>query len=125
MVVRNLTIVEGIVLRYAPDIDLLAEMKTITGAIMRRRLFGASMQEELEMLAPQIFFTLSKRPKLAESLLRMERSFSDAKNLGDFLRREEVIRDPAPPHVGAWWGYALVAALGVLAGIALQLAIGG
>lgn len=125
MVVRNLTIVEGIVLRYAPGIDLLVEMKTITGGIMRRRLFGASMQEELEMLAPQIFFTLSKRPKLAQSLLRMERSLSDAKNLGDFLRREEVIREPVPPRVGAWWGYALVAALGLLAGIALQLAMGG
>lgn len=123
MVLRNLTIVEGIVLRYAPKTDLIEEMKTITGGVMRRRLFGPSMQEEMTKLLPQILFTLSKRPKLAESFLRMERSFSDSKNLGDFLRREQVIEDPGPKRGSGWWVHVLVGALGVLAGMALQFAL--
>ncbi len=82
MVIRNLTIVEGIVLRYCPTIDPVDEVKTITGDIMRRKVFGPSMRDEMTQLLPQILLTLSQRPRLAERLLRLERSFSEAKNLG-------------------------------------------
>ena len=93
MVVRNLTIVEGIVLRYAPGLDPAVEVKEITGAILRRRVLGPKMRDEMTLLLPQLLLTLSKRPQLIERLLRLERSFTDSKNLGEFLRKEKVIAE--------------------------------
>ncbi len=52
-------------------------------------------------------------------LLRLERSFTDSKDLGDFLRRERVIRDPAPAGNKAFM-LVLVAVLGLAAGYALN-----
>ncbi len=116
MVIRNLTIVEGIVLRFAPNLKTVDELKAITGAIMRRRLFGPAMQEELTQLLPHVLLTLSKRPRTAEKLLRLERSFGEAKNLGDFLRREKVIRDPTPVRGFGWIPMLLATAIGVAIG---------
>jgi ubiquinone biosynthesis protein len=121
-VIRNLTIVEGIVLRYCPTIDPVVEVRNITGAILRRRIFGPSMREQMTELVPQILLTLSQRPRLADRLLRLERSFSEAKNLGDFLRKERVIESPAPAKSQAWL-LLLVGLLGVAAGMAIQLAM--
>ncbi|MBW2463185.1 MAG: AarF/ABC1/UbiB kinase family protein [Deltaproteobacteria bacterium] len=123
MVIRNLTIIEGIVLRFSPGLDLVEEVRNVTGAIMRRRLFGPSMREEITQLLPHVLLTLSKRPQLAERLLRLERAFSDAKNLGEFLRREQVIRDPAPARAPGWLLLGLVGALGVAVGVAIMLAL--
>jgi ubiquinone biosynthesis protein len=120
MVIRNLTIVEGIVLRFSPQLKTTEELQQITGAIMRRRLFGPSMREELTQLLPHVLLTLSKRPRTAEKLLRLERSFSEAKNLGDFLRREQVIRDPAPVRGHGWMMLAFVATAGAAAGYFLH-----
>lgn len=116
MVVRNLTIVEGIVLRYCPTMDANEEVKNITGAILRRRLFGPSMQEEMLQLLPQLALTLSQRPRLVARLLKLERSFNASANLGEFLRHEDVIgpRPKAPPHP-AW--FVVVALLGVIVGL--------
>lgn len=121
-VLRNLTIVEGIVLRYCPSIDPAAEVKAIAGGILRRRLFGPSMQEEMAQLLPQLALTLSQRPRLAARLLKLERSFNEARNLGEFLRREDVIQSGPPP---GWSGAALVAVavLGIAAGLAIGLAL--
>lgn len=123
MVIRNLTIVEGIVLRYSPELDPVVELKEITGGILRRKLFGPAMREEMTQLVPQIILTLSKRPQLAERLLRLERSFTDSKDLGEFLRRERVIRDPAPADNKAFM-LVLVAVLGLAAGYALHALLG-
>lgn len=119
MVIRNLAIVEGIILRFCPTLDVAGELRTITGDIMRRRVFGPSMREQLTELVPQVLLTLSQRPRLAEKVLRLERSFSDARNLGDFLRREEVIREPAAPRRG--WTLLLALLLGVGVGVLLEM----
>jgi ubiquinone biosynthesis protein len=120
MVIRNLTIVEGIVIRYSPQLEPAREVKEITAGILRRKLFGPSMRDEMTQLLPQIALNLSKRPQLIERLLRLERSFVDAKNLGDFLRKERVIAEVAPARSSAWLLLG-VAALGVAAGWALHL----
>lgn len=126
VVIRNLTIVEGIVLRYAPELDAMAEVKTITGGILRRRLFGSSMREEITQLLPQLMLTISKRPQLVARLLQVERSFTDSKNLGEFLRREQVLAEPAPARGRG--ALALLVSLGALlagaAGWALHALLG-
>jgi ubiquinone biosynthesis protein len=119
MVIRNLTIVEGIILKYCPSLDLIAELRSITGGIMRRRLFGPSMRDQLTELVPQVLLTLSQRPRLAEKLLRLERSFSESKNLGDFLRREQVIREVVAPRRD--WLFVVVLLLGAGAGVAFEM----
>lgn len=124
MVVRNLTIVEGIVKRYAPELDPAEELKVITGGILRRRLFGPSIRDEMTALLPQIVLTLSKRPRLAERLLQLERSFVDSKNLGEFLRKERILQPPPPEPGYGVLALALVGALGVAAGFALHLLAG-
>jgi predicted unusual protein kinase regulating ubiquinone biosynthesis (AarF/ABC1/UbiB family) len=121
LVVRNLTIVEGIVLRYCPTMDSPAEVRTITGAIMRRRLFGPGMLDEFTQLVPQLMLTFSQRPRLAARLLKLERSFNEAKTLGAFLRHEDVLQaQPQAPHP-AWFALVAVVALGV--GVLIGLAI--
>lgn len=119
MVIRNLTIVEGIVLRFSPELDATAELKEITGGILRRKLFGASMREEMMQLVPQLLLTMSKRPQLVERLLRLERAFTDSKNLGDFLRKERVIEETKRASgFGPIWLVAFT-----LAGVALGWAL--
>jgi predicted unusual protein kinase regulating ubiquinone biosynthesis (AarF/ABC1/UbiB family) len=91
MVLRNLTIVEGIVLRYCPSIDPNEELRTIVGDIMRRKVFGPSMREEMTQLLPQLMLNISQRPRLAERMLQLERSFVASRSLGEFLRNEGVL----------------------------------
>ncbi len=122
MVIRNLTIVEGIILRYCPSLDTVVEVRNITGGIMRRRIFGPSMREQMTALVPDVLLTLSQRPRLAEKILRLERAFSEAKNLGDFLRREHVIRDPVPARTQGWL-LLFVLAIGVGAGMLVEMAL--
>jgi len=116
MVIRNLTIVEGILLRYYPSMDAAAEVRTITAGILRRRLFGPQLRAEMGQLLPDLALTLSQRPKLAARLLKLERALHDAPTLGDFLRREGVLREPTPTHPAS---YVAVALLGVLVGLAI------
>ncbi len=120
MVIRNLTIVEGIILRFSPSMDAAAEVKAITAGIMRRRLFGRGMREELDQLLPELALTLSQRPRLAARLLKLERSFHEAPSLGEFLRREDVLRDP-PAQTTGW--IVVAALLGILVGLAIGLAV--
>ncbi|MEO1270343.1 MAG: AarF/UbiB family protein [Myxococcota bacterium] len=120
-VIRNLTIVEGIVIRYAPDLDPNEELKHITSAILRRRLFGPSMQEELLQLLPQLALTLSQRPRLAKRLMKLERAFNASVTLGEFLRAEHVLQEAAPqPHPAS---YVIVALLGILIGLLIGLSL--
>jgi predicted unusual protein kinase regulating ubiquinone biosynthesis (AarF/ABC1/UbiB family) len=115
MVLRNLAIVEGIVLRYCPDIDTDAEMETIVGDIMRRKVFGPSMREEMTQLLPQLLLNISQRPLLAERLLQLERSFVASSSLGEFLRSEQVLQEQRPAPHGAGL-LVVVALLGLLLG---------
>ncbi len=124
VVLRNLTIVEGIVLKFSPDLDPTEEVKEITAGILRRRLFGRGMRDEMLQLVPQVLLTISKRPQLVERLLRLERSFSDSRDLGDFLRREHVIDPPAPPPRTSAWMVFVVAMVGTLAGWWLRGVLG-
>ncbi len=123
IVIRNLTIVEGIVARYAPDLDPVPVVREITAEIVRRRLTGPRMREQMTQLMPQIVLTISKRPQLVERLLKLERSFVEAKTLGAFLEREGVLKREPPPRspvpaigialcVGAAIGALLVRAFG-------------
>lgn len=101
MVLRNLAIVEGIVLRFAPDTDPDAEVRTIVADIMKRKVFGPSMRDEMTQLLPHVLLTLSQRPRLAERFLQLERSFNASKSLGEFLRHENVIQPVIPRHTPA------------------------
>jgi predicted unusual protein kinase regulating ubiquinone biosynthesis (AarF/ABC1/UbiB family) len=123
MVMRNLTLVEGIVLRYCPTLDTASEVKAITGGILRRRVFGSAMQTELNDLLPQLALTLSQRPRLAERLMKLERSFHEAKTLGDFLRQEQVLREPEQARLPVAWTVA-VGLAGVLIGLLLGRLVG-
>ena len=118
MVLRNLAIVEGIVLRYCPEIDPNAELETIVADIMRRKVFGPSMRQEMNQLLPQLLLNISQRPQLAERMLQLERSFVASKSLGEFLRHEKVL---APPERGPPSAATVVAVglLGLLVGVVL------
>lgn len=103
VVIRNLTIVEGIVLTYAPEMDLITEVREILGGILQRRAFGTLMRGELKQLLPLSLLTLSQRPLLLDRLLRLERSFIDAQTLGEFLRHEGVLEPPKRVRVLPPW----------------------
>lgn len=91
LVVRNLTIVEGIVLSYCPELDVVSEVQAIIRDILHRRVAGASMQAQLREYSPMWVLALAQRPQLIERLLRLERSFSETRTLGEFLRQQDVI----------------------------------
>jgi ubiquinone biosynthesis protein len=96
IVIRNLAIVEGIVLTYAPDMDLLSEVRDILGGILQRRALGTPIRGEYKELIPMLMLTFSQRPRLAERLMRLERSFTESRNLGEFLRKEGVYDEQRP-----------------------------
>ena len=123
MVIRNLTIVEGIALRYAPTLDVGAEVRTIVQAILRRRLLGPGIQDEMAALVPQLALTLAQRPRLTERLLVLERVFTDTKNLGEFLRQQDVIREPTASSAPVAWGVA-IGAIGVVVGMVIERLLG-
>jgi ubiquinone biosynthesis protein len=124
MVIRNLTIVEGIVLRYCPTVDTDAELQTIVSDIMRRKVFGPSMREEMTQLLPQILLTVSQRPRLAERLLQLERSFVASKSLGEFLRQEKVLALPTRDGQPLWKSLA-IALVGAAIGALLHALLAG
>jgi predicted unusual protein kinase regulating ubiquinone biosynthesis (AarF/ABC1/UbiB family) len=116
IVLRNLAIVEGIVLQYCPELDIVAEAQQIIAGILRRRALGTGTLSDLRRLMPMLLLTLSQRPLLSERLLRLERSFTESRNLGEFLRHEGVLetKPQAPSTVG--WQTAVAALLGALFG---------
>jgi predicted unusual protein kinase regulating ubiquinone biosynthesis (AarF/ABC1/UbiB family) len=122
LVLRNLTIVEGIVVKYAPDLNLNAEVQQILSTILRRRLAAQKVGEDLEKFLPLWLLTMAQRPQFMDRVLRLERVFTESKNLGDFLRREGVIGDGTNRR--NWraleWAIALVA--GVALGASLTSA---
>lgn len=124
VVIRNLTIVEGIVARYAPDLDPVPEVRTITADIVKRRLTGPRMREEITQLMPQIFLTISKRPQLVERLLKLERAFVESATLGEFLERQDVIRRALPRSTSPLL-FGLVLAIGLGLGVLLDRVLGG
>lgn len=120
IVLRNLTIVEGIVLTYCPELDLIAEVRTILGSILRRRAFGVVGHGELGQLLPMVLLTISQRPQLLERLMRLERSFTDARNLGEFFLHEGVFDHQKPPRREPWWAIALLCVLSGIVAIVLM-----
>ena len=74
---------------------------------------------------PQLALTISQRPRTAERLLKIERSFNETRSLGDFLREQGVI-STEPRGIPAGWvavglsvGLALGGVLGLVAGVAI------
>ncbi len=116
MVIRNLAIIEGIVLRFCPDLDVNTELEQIIQDIMRRKVFGPSMRDEMTQLLPQLLLNISQRPLLAERMLQLERSFVASKNLGEFFRKEGVmeVRSPDRP-----WPLVAATVIGVVIGFLL------
>jgi ubiquinone biosynthesis protein len=112
IVLRNLAIVEGIVLTYCPELELVAEVRTILGNILQRRALGVVQHGELSQLLPMALLTLSQRPQLLERLMRLERSFNDARNLGEFLQNEGVFDHQKPERREPFWPLMLMALLG-------------
>jgi len=101
MIIRNLTIVEGINLKFYPAFEPEKELSQILSQILKRRFSFRSILDEVTPLLSHISLTLSQRPELIERLLKIERNFAASKNLGDFLRKEGVIQDlqPTKPSV--------------------------
>lgn len=114
LVLRNLTIIEGIVVKYAPELNLTAEVQQILSAILRRRLAAEQMGRDLQQFLPLWLLTMAQRPHFMDRVLRLERVFTESKNLGDFLRREGVIQPETPSRYrrGVEWAIALL--LGVV-----------
>lgn len=110
LVLRNLTIVEGIVVQYCPGLDVIGAVREIVHGILARRLTATRLQHDLNELLPLWLLTLAQRPQLLEKLMRLERVFTESKNLGDFLQKEGVLL-PKQAHSGRLWLVALVAAL--------------
>jgi ubiquinone biosynthesis protein len=119
VVLRNLTIVEGIVLRYCPELDIVTEARRVVADILRRRALGSTTFSDLQAALPMLLLALSQRPKLAERLLRLERSFVESRNLGEFLRHEGVIEPSAPKARGSGASRGLIALLAALVGALL------
>jgi hypothetical protein len=99
--------------------DVTAEVRAIASDILRRKLFDPRMHDEYVQLLPQVALSMATRPRLAERLLALERVFVDAKNLGDFLRHQDVLRDPPPQGVAKAWVVAALA-VGLAAGLILD-----
>ena len=118
LVLRNLTIIEGIVLTYCPDLDLVAASKDILQGIMMRRALGGRLENPLSQLEPDLLLALSRRTELIKTLLRLERSLTDAENLGDFLKREGVEFTPAPRKAQPLWVLVFAAMVGALLALA-------
>lgn len=116
LVLRNLTIIEGIVVKYAPELNLTAEVQVILSAILRRRLAAQKVGEDLEKFLPLWLLTMAQRPQFVDRVLRLERVFTESKNLGDFLRREGVIRDGAPERKWRRLEWFVAALVGVALG---------
>lgn len=103
LVLRNLTIVEGLVLLYCPQLDVVRAAEQTLQEIMARRAMRGLGDPNLAQMAPLLLLNLSKRPELVNHLLRLERSFSEAGDLGEFLEQEGVFRRMAPPKPQPLW----------------------
>jgi ubiquinone biosynthesis protein len=103
IVLRNLAIVEGIVLTYCPELEFVPEARKILSGILERRALGVVQNPELRQLLPMALLTLSQRPQLIDRLMRLERSFTEARSLGDFLLKEGVFDHQKPARYPAWW----------------------
>jgi ubiquinone biosynthesis protein len=115
VVLRNLAIVEGIVLTYCPELDLMNEVRSILQGILLRRALGSPLNGEYKELLPMLMLTLSQRPQVAEKLLRLVRSFADSRDLGEFLEHEGVFNHQrvAPERV-SWKTVAISLLIGAL-----------
>lgn len=123
LVLRNLTIVEGIVVKYAPELNLTAEVQQILSTILRRRLAAQKVGADLEKFLPLWLLTMAQRPQFMDRVLRLERVFTESKNLGDFLRREGVIRDDAPARSWRAVEWVVAALVGVALGVWMMWAL--
>ncbi len=119
IVLRNLAIVEGIVLTYCPELDLIREVRGILGGILERRALAVVQNRELRQLVPMVLLTLSQRPQLIDRFLRLERSFTEARNLGEFLAKEGVFEHQKPARQPAWWVLLLVGVLSAMLAVVL------
>jgi ubiquinone biosynthesis protein len=124
LVLRNLTIVEGIVVAYFPEVDLLAEAKSILRGIMLRRARKGLGEAHFSDMIPMFLLNLSKRPQVIDSLLRLERSFSDSIDLGEFLEREGVFERQRRGQKRSLWGALLAGFAGALIAIVLLRLLG-
>ncbi len=121
LVLRNLTIVEGIVVKYAPGLNLVAEVQRTLSAILQRRLAAQKVGQDFEKFLPLWLLTMAQRPQFMDRVLRLERVFTESKNLGDFLRREGVIaeRPQRDLRLAEW---VLAALIGAALGAAMMWA---
>ncbi len=114
LVLRNLTIVEGIVVQYCPSLDVIGVVREIVEGILQRRLTATRLQHDLRGVLPMWMLTVSQRPQLIEKVMRLERVFTESKNLGDFLQKEGYFC-PGMLNPDKYWLVAVVAgALGAV-----------
>jgi ubiquinone biosynthesis protein len=119
LVIRNLTIVEGMILRFCPTLRPDVEVQSVLMGIFQRRMSPDVVLGELTKLGPDLLMTLARRPQLMMKLMRLERVFAESATLGEFLRKEGVVSDAgkASGGFGAWAAVAFM-----LCGAAVALA---
>ena len=84
----------------------------------RRRLAAQKVGEELEKFLPLWLLTMAQRPQFMDRVLRLERVFTESKNLGDFLRREGVIQQRTKARHGRVAEWTLALMIGITVGAA-------
>jgi ubiquinone biosynthesis protein len=120
LVLRNLTIVEGIVLTYCPEIDFVDEASEILRQIMTRRALQGLSDPGLSKIAPLLLLNAAKHPELMQALLRLARSFSNSTDLGEFLESERVFeRWAIVPHQS----YLVPVIIGVLSALVTAIVL--
>lgn len=98
VVMRNLSIVEGIILRFDPDFLPLPAAKKILNDIMKRKLSPTAIKDQVTPMLAELGLAISRKPELAQRLMHLERSFIDSPSIGDFLRKEKIIEQAKNPN---------------------------
>lgn len=117
MVMRNLSIVEGILIRFYADFLPLPEAKKILNDIMRRRLSPGAIKDQLTPMFAELLLSISRKPELAQRLLHIERSFIDSPTIGAFLQKEGVlaqIQNPSRRNFSNFAAFAVGLVLGMV-----------
>lgn len=118
VVMRNLSIIEGIIIRFCPEFLALPEAKKILNGILSRRLSPAAIKEQLTPMFAELALALSRKPELAQRLMHLERSFIDSPTVGAFLRKEDVIGETNKSSLRRF-GDVIIFATGIALGATL------
>ena len=88
MIFRNLMMIEGHIHKFSPDLNIKTEFSQIISNIMGRQFSPFEIKKQFEPVIGDISLNLMRRPELLQKLLKLERTFVESKNLGEFFKKE-------------------------------------